>query len=47
MVRKIIKDFAFLGVINKKGSLNNWVLIPYFFILSEERLRRCYRVSSF
>ncbi|MEO0102657.1 MAG: hypothetical protein ABIK81_03015 [candidate division WOR-3 bacterium] len=24
----LIKDSAFLGVINNKGFLNNWVLIP-------------------
>ncbi|MEO0116488.1 MAG: hypothetical protein ABIK97_02970 [candidate division WOR-3 bacterium] len=28
MKKLIINDFAFLGVIDKKGFLSDWVLIP-------------------
>ncbi|MEO0099572.1 MAG: hypothetical protein ABIL04_01080 [candidate division WOR-3 bacterium] len=44
MKKLIINDFAFLGVIDKKGFLSYWVLIPA--LVSEERLGRHYRVIS-
>ncbi|MEO0098133.1 MAG: hypothetical protein ABIK99_01330 [candidate division WOR-3 bacterium] len=42
MEKLIINGFAFFDVIEKKGSVRNWVLIPTL----EEKLRRCYQVSS-
>ncbi|MEO0102698.1 MAG: hypothetical protein ABIK81_03225 [candidate division WOR-3 bacterium] len=47
MKKLIINDFAFLGVIDNKGSLSDWVLIPA--LITENlviRERRYYRVIS-
>ncbi|MEO0116102.1 MAG: hypothetical protein ABIK97_01005 [candidate division WOR-3 bacterium] len=45
MKKLIIKGFAFLGVIEKKGFLSYWVLIPtLIFNYGKRDLRRYYRV---
>ncbi|MEO0117251.1 MAG: hypothetical protein ABIK97_06950 [candidate division WOR-3 bacterium] len=37
MKKLIINDFAFLGVIDKKGFLSDWVLIPTLYLINMKK----------